>query len=137
MRTNELTRAIFRRYQNSFCLFICICITVVSAALMLFTALSSFGNRSTMRRLHTSMVLLVKMKTRYFQEIVEQCVCFLVSGIHANTVTIQWLNSSCLTIRMKPCMQKTIPYQMIIIIKCIYPFTRATQNIFDIFSEIF
>lgn len=52
-----LTQAILRRNQNSFCLFICICTTPASAVRMSVTAVSNFGNRSTMRRLHTVIVL--------------------------------------------------------------------------------
>lgn len=51
------TQAIFRRYQNSFCLFICICITAASAVFMFPTAVSNLGNKSTIRRLHTRIVL--------------------------------------------------------------------------------
>lgn len=57
------TQTTLRRYQNSFCLFICICITAASAVFMFSTALSSLGNKSTMRRLHTRIVL-QKRKTR-------------------------------------------------------------------------
>lgn len=56
-----LTQAILSRYQNSFCRFICICITAASAVFMLSTALSSLGNKSTIRCLHTRIVL---QKTR-------------------------------------------------------------------------
>ena len=52
-----LTQAIFKRYQNSFCLFICICITAASAVFMFPTATSNLGNKSTMRRLHKRIVL--------------------------------------------------------------------------------
>lgn len=42
----SLTQAIFRRCQNSLCLLICICITVVSASLMFSSVFSIRGNRS-------------------------------------------------------------------------------------------
>lgn len=59
-----LTQAILRRNQNSFCRFICICITPVSAVFMSVTAVSNFGNRSTMRRLHTRIVLWERQTAR-------------------------------------------------------------------------
>lgn len=54
---HTLTQTILRRFQNSFCRSICICITADSVDFMFSTAASSLGIKSTMRRLHTRIVL--------------------------------------------------------------------------------
>lgn len=58
------TQATLRRYQNSFCLLFCICITVFSVAFISPRAFSRWGNKSTICCLHTRMVLWKKWTFR-------------------------------------------------------------------------
>lgn len=60
---NKLTQAIFSKCQNSLCLLICICITVLSASLMLSRVFSIRGNKSMIFCLLIRILLLGGVQT--------------------------------------------------------------------------